>query len=123
MKLNKIGKNNNTMTMMSNFTATKGLSDAYGSRQKPTRVMLLSQLKSGSTSGIQSYDTSQNIQKLPVTEKNTEKKSRESEMISFSAAMLPPKGITDLRAYEHLKTQELSVNSETNANIKQRSYH
>ena len=52
MKLNKIGRNNNTMTMMSNFTATKGSSDAYGSRQKPTRVMLLSQLKSGSTSGI-----------------------------------------------------------------------
>ena len=44
-------------------------------------------------------------------------------MISFSAAMLPPKGITDLRAYEHLKTQEPSVDSETNANIKQSSYH
>ena len=48
-------------------------------------------------------------------------------MISFSAAMLPPKGITDLRAYEHLKTTEPSVDNETNANInltkKQSSYH
>ena len=55
MKLNTIGKKNNTM--ISNFTAMKSSSDAF-SRQKPSRVMLLTQLKSGNTSGIQLYETS-----------------------------------------------------------------